>query len=137
MLAVAESTVEKVRFAVLGVFDWQTETVHRPGQKVGMSLQLKSGKLIKNATEADIMRFVEGEEFAILSAEDDTYIQSAEQKDPPFGYVLEYQAGSIDRHFRAVDDVIQLDQILRTFTKYLLRDLNWRDDFRWARMDLS
>ena len=101
-----------------------------------MYLQLESGKLIKDVTEADLERLIEGEQFAILGSDDNTYIQCAEQSDPPYEYILEYQAGSTKRHYHAVDEPITLDRVLSAFAKYLRRDESWRDDFRWEKMDL-
>jgi hypothetical protein len=120
----------------LVVFDWETETIHRPGS-TGMTLQLESGKLIKNVTEADLRRYLEGEEFAILAVDDDTYMQCAEQQDRPYEYVLEYQDGSLHQHYRAVDEPITQERVLAAMAKYLRGDASWRDEFEWEKVDLS
>jgi hypothetical protein len=127
--------VAKANDLGLIAFDWETETIHRPGPS-GLSLQLESGKLIKNVTEADIERLIEEEDFAILSRDDSTYIQCAEQSEPPYEYVLEYQNGSIQRHYRAVDEGIPLERVLAAFVNYLHGDESWRTDFRWEKLDL-
>lgn len=102
-----------------------------------MKLRLESGKIIKWATEADILASIEGEEFAILEAESDTYMQCAQQDESPFEYILEYQDGSLERHYEAVDGPITLDRVLGAFVKYLRGDDSWKQDFEWVRMDLS
>jgi len=116
------------------VFDMQANAVHRPGP---MSLQVESGLLIYGVTEANLRRYIEEEAFAILSINDDTYIQCAEQSEPPYEYILEYQDGSIDRHYRAVAESITLDEVLAAFVKYVRQDASWMREFRWEKMDLS
>jgi hypothetical protein len=54
-----------------------------------MDLELESGRVIRGATEEDILSYVEGEEFAILVTEPNSYIQCTEQKKPPYEYVLD------------------------------------------------
>jgi hypothetical protein len=49
-----------------------------------MDLEFESGRIIHEATEGDILAHLEGEEFAILSSDPGTYIQCAEQKEPPY-----------------------------------------------------
>jgi hypothetical protein len=120
----------------LVVFDWQTETIHRPGQATGMTLQTESGKLIKNVTEAEIRKLIGEEQFAILSVDDNTYMQCSEQDDPPDEYVLEYQDGSLKRHFAATDGPITLERVVEAFVKYLRGDESWKKDFRWEKMTL-
>ena len=102
-----------------------------------MELTLESGRVIADATEADILSSVEGEDFAILGGDPDTYIQCAEQSEPPYEYILEYQEGSLERHYRAADGPVTLDRVIAAFIKYLRRDSSWRSDFRWERITLS
>ncbi len=97
---------------------------------------MESGLIIRDVTEADILASIEGEDFAILSCNDQTYIQCAEQDEPPYGYVLEYQDGSLDRHYTAADGPITLERVLSAFVKYLRGDSSWRSDFRWDKMRL-
>jgi hypothetical protein len=102
-----------------------------------MDLQLESGRLIRHATEQDIISQIDGEEFAILSVEPDTYIQFAEQKEPPYEYVLEYQDGHTKAHFQAIDGPITWERIVSAFLKYLRGDESWHSDFRWDRLELN
>jgi len=101
-----------------------------------MKLKLESGRVIRSATETDIHSWVPAEEFAILESGPNSYMQCAEQTEPPGEYVLEYQAGSLDEHFQAVDRPISLDRILSAFAKYLQGDASWQEDFQWERMQL-
>src|SRR2546421_5245750 len=102
-----------------------------------MRLDFESGRVIEVATEDDILAYLEGEEFAILSRDTDTYIQCAEQREPPYDFVLEYQDGSIDRHYQAINEPITLDRVISAFLKYLRGDESWWSDFRWEKMDLA
>jgi hypothetical protein len=117
----------KTRLLVKGI-RWQ--------RRRGMELTLESGRVIRNVKEDDLLASIEGEEFAILSASPDTYIQCAEEKEPPYGYVLEYQNDSLANHFQAVDGPITLERVLSTFRKYLRGDSSWQSDFRWEKMEL-
>jgi hypothetical protein len=101
-----------------------------------MELTLESGNVIRAVTEQDIRTSIEGEEFAILAVDENTYMQCAEQKQSPYEYVLEYQEGSLDRHYRAVDDGIPLEKVMVAFLKYLRRDASWKSDFKWERIEL-
>jgi hypothetical protein len=101
-----------------------------------MELMLESGEVISDATERDILSLIEGEDFAILGGDPDTYIQFAEQREPPYQYVLEYQDGSLDQHYNAVDGPITIDRVKAAFLKYIRGDLSWRSDFEWEKMEL-
>ena len=101
-----------------------------------MELTLESGRVIADASEEDILSLIEGEDFAILEAADGTYMQCAELPEPPYGYVLEYQDGSLDQHYNAVDAPITLDRVIGAFLKYLRGDESWRADFEWEKMEL-
>lgn len=104
---------------------------------VRMTLQLESGTLIANVTEPDLCK-IKGEQFAILSIDDNTYMQCAEVDEPgqeDVQFVLEYQDGSLDRHFQ-VDQPISLDRVLDALAKYLRRDDSWLKDFKWQKMEL-
>ena len=101
-----------------------------------MDLTLESGAVITDATERDIRDRIEGEEFAILAADEDTYLQCARQNDTPISYLLEFQQGDLANHYRAVDDAVPLDRVIATFIKYLRGDESWKSDFVWRRVEL-
>ena len=117
---------------------WQEDTEQAPRQpkESPVELTLESGRVIADVAEDDILASIEGEEFAILSADSNTYIQCAEQGEPPYEYVLEYQDGAPNRHYQAVDGPITLDRVVAAFVKYLRRDSSWRSDFRWEKMNV-
>lgn len=103
-----------------------------------MRLELESAQVIDNVTAANLRQYVEGEEFAILSAgTPHTYIQCAERDEPPWEYVLEYRDGSADRHYAAADRPITLERVLSAFAKYLRGDPSWQNDFHCEKLDLS
>ena len=66
-----------------------------------------------------------------------TYIQCATHEEKPGGYVLEYQEGSMKRHFRAVDEPVTLERAISAFTRYLNKDASWKADFQWELDDLT
>jgi len=102
-----------------------------------MELTLESGAVIRDATEQDLRGRIEGEEFAILAADEDTYLQCARQNDAPSEYVLEFQEGDLGHHYRAVDDAVAVDRVIATFIKYLRGDESWKSDFTWQRIELQ
>jgi hypothetical protein len=61
--------------------DWKRR-LPRPTE-ARMELTLESGRVISDATEEDIRASIDGEEFAILSIDPNTYIQCAEQRESP------------------------------------------------------
>ena len=101
-----------------------------------MRLEYESGKIIENATAADIRDRLKGERFAVLTACAGTYLQCAEQNDDPFEYLLEYQEEDTDHHYHAVEEPIALAQVLSVFCKYLRGDESWKTEIRWEKMTL-
>ena len=100
-----------------------------------MRLQFESGAAIDNPSESDFER-IPAEEFAILSRDEGTYLQCLDAPEPDWEYVLEYQDGSVQAHFTAVDHPITLDRVVDAFTKYLHDDPSWKADFQWERIDV-
>jgi hypothetical protein len=52
-------------------------------------------------------------------------------------YNLEYQDGSLVKHYRATDKLMTLDQVLSAFLKYMRGDPSWRTDFGWEKMEFD
>ena len=100
-----------------------------------MDLTLESGEVIHGVTDRDLRSRIKGEEFAILAADDGTYLQCAEQRETPYEYILEYQEGDPSRHFQATNDAVPLDRVIATFLKYLRGDVSWKSDFTWQRIE--
>jgi hypothetical protein len=104
---------------------------------VPMDLTLRD-RTVHGVGESDILEWFEGEDcYGILSPIEDrmTYIQCAKNDEQM--YHLEYQDGSLDKHFRAADDQITRERVLAAFRKFLRGDASWRTDFRWEKMDLE
>jgi hypothetical protein len=76
----------------------------------------------------------EGDSFAILSKTEMMYIQTAGSSEE--GFVLEYQDGSLDRHFRCSDEHLDLDKVIWAFTLYICGDERWRTEFNWEKEEL-
>lgn len=90
----------------------------------------------ENEIRDGILR-IDGKEnsFAILSIDDETYIQTSGS--PEAGFILEYQDGSLDKHYRAADLKISQDKIVSAFVSYGNQDGVWRDSLVWEKHDLS
>jgi len=100
-----------------------------------MELTLESGKVIREATENDIRSSIEREQYAILAADAETYMQCA-QGEEPGEYVLEYQDGSLSEHCQATNGPISLERVISAFVKYLRKGASWQLDFKWEKMKL-
>lgn len=90
---------------------------------------------VESVTAKDLSR-IAGQEFAILEDGNDlqglTYMQCGERDGET--YTLEYQEGSIEQHYRAMDPRLPLARVIAAFTKYLQDDKSWKADFRWERI---
>jgi len=104
-----------------------------------MKFERSDLSLINNVSETEIIaefdKFGEDiDDFVVLSKNDMNYIQSAlsdfEGED---GLLLEYQEGSLDRHYHAIDSNITKDLVLATFLKYLNGDASWKEQFNWEK----
>src|SRR5690349_6982490 len=76
----------------------------------------------------------EDEAFAILSRDDNTYIQTVRTPDGGFG--LEYQEGSVNMHYGCYDEDLDEAKVLRAFTLYLHEDAHWPDGLTWEKMQI-
>ena len=76
---------------------------------------------------ARVIRELEGREnpYAILSANDLTYVQALWTED---GYVVEYQEGSIDRHF-VLGDYLKSEEVENFFGSFLSEDNDWKNEY--------
>ena len=101
-----------------------------------MDLTLESGKVISMVTEYDIRTLLAGQQFAILTERELTYLQCARRNDEADDYVLEYQAGSLDEHYVATDTDITLERVISAFLRYRRGDASWWNEFHWQKMEL-
>ncbi len=100
-----------------------------------MQLEFESGTVIDSPKLEDLAQ-LEREEYSILSRDPLTYIQCARTTERPWGYHLEYQDGSTDQHFEAINGPFSLHQVVEAFRKYLWFDDTWTSDFEWQKLDL-
>jgi hypothetical protein len=98
-----------------------------------MKLELESGDVYEDVGEADIVEAIKGDGFAILGDDPMTYIQCAPHPETPAEFVLEYQDGSLKRHFHAIDAPVTMDRVVGAFGKYLRKDPSWKRDFKWQK----
>jgi hypothetical protein len=100
-----------------------------------VELEFWFSETISNASEEDILRSIGREESVILVSGPETYIQCVMQE-PPFEFILEYQDGSFEQHYEAVDRPIPLHRVIAAFIKYVHNDDSWKFDFTWKKMDI-
>ena len=98
--------------------------------------------MINNVSEAEIIAEFnkfgeENDDFVVLSKNDMNYIQAAPGDFEGEGLVLEYQDGSLDRHFSASDTNISKELILSVFLAYLKGEDSWKDKFIWEKTILE
>ena len=103
-----------------------------------MRLETQDGRRIDNPDERQIdeaIRAMEADDaFVILSRDEMTYIQAS--GDVSAGFVLEYQAGDIDRHFSAAAGPHSADRVSKAFRQYALGDPGWESDFQWEPLEI-
>jgi hypothetical protein len=73
--------------------------------------------------------------FAILATDDMNYMQTSGSAET--GFVLEYQAGSMDQHFLASDAQISVEEVAEAFKSYLRQNDQWKSGFDWEKQDLA
>ncbi len=66
---------------------------------------------------------------ATLGESELTYVQVSGSVQA--GFALDYQDGSIDRHYRSRASDIPLDRATSVFQKYALGDATWREGIDW------
>ena len=89
-------------------------------------------EVIDQPSAEDIARILgEEEDFVILSEAENSmsYLQFSFQEDGG----LEYQDGSLERHFRATG-VTTPDEVIVAFQEYAAGDGSWKSDFTWERI---
>jgi hypothetical protein len=72
--------------------------------------------------------------FAILAVGSDVYIQAAMDDDGTF--VVEYQDGSADDHYRT-PAAVAIDDVVEAFQSYLQQDGTWRSRFEWQKVEVG
>ncbi len=105
-----------------------------------MKLILNGDPLDSTVDDGLIMRSIysltgEGDSFAILSKDDMTYIQTA--GGPNSGFILEYQDGSLDKHFTCTNQNLTAAQVVNAFQSYTKQDGRWQQEFEWETAGLG
>lgn len=103
-----------------------------------MVLEICGTRQIKNPTDEQIQSELEilddsnEDSFAILGSSKMTYIQISGDKN--IGFVLEYQEGSVDAHFRATNDKITLNEVVKAFIDYRNGNPLWQKSFTFEKI---
>ena len=71
--------------------------------------------------------------FAILQMDDYTYIQCCLVDSKLF--MLEYQEGSVDKHFQSVDDIM-LELTIKAFIDYKNGSIDWSIFGQWEKISI-
>jgi hypothetical protein len=103
-----------------------------------MKFERSDISLINNVSEAEIIAEFnqfgnDNDDFVVLSKNDMNYIQAGLSDFEEEGLILEYQEGSLDKHFHATETNITKDQVLATFLLYLKADASWKEQFSWEK----
>lgn len=99
-----------------------------------MKLETGTGRTIVGPSASQIAEELAAlpggtDSFAILSRNPLTYIQTAGS--PSEGFVLEYQEGSVGRHYPSVDGNLPLSSVTKAFQLYAAEDAGWRSVVQW------
>ena len=105
-----------------------------------MDLETGTGGKIANPSASQIAEELAAlpggvDSFAILSRDELTYIQTT--GGPSAGFLLEYQEGSLDQHYRSTEETLSLSTITNAFQLYAAEDPSWRPLVTWKRDDPS
>lgn len=132
-----DELVRSVRFHLIHSPPASSPPESRKSAPPQLTLTLESGPKIVGPRPADLER-IRAEEFAILERADHTYIQCCRRNHNvdgrPQNYELEFQDGSLERHYYALEDPISFGQILSAFKRYLRGDDSWENDFTWKHL---
>jgi hypothetical protein len=126
-------------FIVNGLIHARLKDRAQSAAGVVMDLML-SDRTTHGAAESDLIGIEHEPDFAILS-DGNTFIQCRAPGVGPdrsrYGYLLEYQDGSEEEHYRAIDEPITLARVLSAFRKYLRGDASFRTDLLWRKVELE
>ncbi len=105
-----------------------------------MNLETGTGRQLADPSASQIAEELAalssgGDSFAVLSRDELTYIQAAGARSE--GFILEYQAGSIDQHYRSTDSNLPLSTVTDAFQLYAAEDSSWQSRTTWRREDLG
>ena len=111
-----------------------TATINIGQQIIFMILETEHGGQSTISTAAEItQRLNHLDGYAILGPDEYTYMQASGS--PGETYTLEYQEGSLDRHFVSETPVDEATMI-RAFVNYFQQNPEWKSSIVWETMDL-
>jgi hypothetical protein len=123
------------RITISGSADGRRQRITRSETRERIvKLEMENGFVQEDPSAAAIAEALstlgaKGGSFAILGRDDMTYIQaSGSMKD---GCDLEYQEGSLSRHFRATNASISLQEVIAAFQDYAAGGSQWQSRFQW------
>jgi len=100
-----------------------------------MKLDVGGWHTVPDPNEAQIRAAIQElddcEGFLILGADDLTSIQSS--GDSRVGFDLEYQEGSVDRHYRARRCDFDAETIIAKFAAYAAGEDSWKSGLEWEK----
>lgn len=104
-----------------------------------MELSTNGGRVVRSPSASQIEEALgsldSGDDgFVILEESSVTYLQAA--GDRGTGFVLEYQEGDTDRHFKATRERIPLAEVVKAFQMYAAGDARWKGMFEWEPLEL-
>ena len=87
-----------------------------------------------DATIAKVLASLDGGRniLATLGESAFTYVQAAGSVQS--GFTLEYQEGSLERHYRSVRQDLRLGEATEVFQRYAGGDTGWREAVQWERV---
>jgi hypothetical protein len=104
------------------------------------ALIIDGERKIKNPTPAQIRQELKGlggdNSFAIYekSGSGLSFMQTA--GGPDEGFVLEYQAGSVDSHFACTNTALSVEEVVQAFVWYATGDDRWRSELPWEPIEV-
>ena len=111
------------------------------GTRSLMDFETDAGRKIADPSAsqiaAELASLPDGGSFAILSLSRDnlTYVQALGNRTE--GFILEYQSGSLDQHYRSTEDNLNLSTVTDVFQLYAAEDSSWQSRTKWQREDLG
>ena len=104
-----------------------------------MKLEIENESPVQDPTVEDIeagIQKVDGKQngFAILSLDDMTYLQVAGGTSA--GFLMEYQNGSLDEHYKTSEDV-SAEKVIEAFKVFSQGETSWHDQFKWDKEELK
>jgi hypothetical protein len=104
-------------------------------------LRVANKRIMTNPTPLQIRKSLKelrggDDSFAIYAKSGSGLSYMQTDGDPEAGFVLEYQAGSLEAHFICTNRALSLEEIIQAFSWYAAGDDRWRSEFAWEGLEL-